>query len=135
MNAQQIRDLIRSEVKKEVQQYIARQYTNDNSFCWIQVTGGNTLGTGQTGIKLASVSNVPSAYDPNVTTTFIDGIGRGVLYRNGSPTNGYVLIMNNSSSPNIFNNVLISNDIIFAGGPTPVPVSGTSDYVMCYVPG
>ena len=59
----------------------------------ITITGGNTLTTGQAGIKYSSstISTVPSAYDPNVTSSFIDGIGRGTLRINGTLQSGFCL--------------------------------------------
>lgn len=66
----------------------------------IVIDRGNTLDTAQLGIKYAStlISSVPSAYDANVNTSFIDGIGRGTLYRNGVQQTGYVLVVNDSRS-------------------------------------
>ena len=76
----------------------------------LTITGGNTLETGQDGINYASgtISSVPSAYNPNVDTTFIDGIGRGVLYKNGVAQTGYVLIVNDDRGT--FRNALLVTD-------------------------
>lgn len=70
----------------------------------IAIDGGNTLATGQSGIKYQSspVTNVPSAYDPTVTSSFIDGIGRGTLYINGV-SQGYVLVILDSVTASIIN--------------------------------
>jgi hypothetical protein len=58
------------------------------------IVTGNTLATGQSGIKkTTTITNVPSAYDPTVTSSFIDGIGRGTLWINGV-SQGLVLIVN-----------------------------------------
>ncbi len=70
---------------------------------YITITGGNTLSDGSTlGIKLKTglggVATVPSVYDPNVTTTFVDGIGRGVLTIAGVVQSGYVLVVNDQES-------------------------------------
>lgn len=77
---------------------------------------GNTLDSGQFGVKYVAgpITNVPLAYDPNVTSTFIDGIGRGTLYRNGVAQAGYVLICNDSGGS--FRNALLQNDVGWAFG-------------------
>lgn len=70
----------------------------------IAIAGGNTLATGQDGIKFSSstIASVPSAYDPTVTSTFIDGIGRGTYYVNGV-SQGYVLVVNDGRSGSLVN--------------------------------
>lgn len=66
----------------------------------ILIKDGNTLDTEQLGVaySLTGVNTVPSAYDPNVDSSFIDGIGRGTLYINGVAQDGYVLVVNDSRS-------------------------------------
>lgn len=66
----------------------------------IYIEDGNTLDTTQLGIKYSAseITSVPSAYDPNVTSSFIDGIGRGRLEINGVLQSGYVLVVNDSRS-------------------------------------
>lgn len=91
----------------------------------ILIDGGNTLETGQNGIVYEStVSSVPSAYDPNSTSTFIDGIGRGTLTINGVVQEGYVLVVNSDSGT--FRNALLGDgeDVVAAGGPISIPVDG-----------
>lgn len=70
----------------------------------ITITGGNTLATGQAGIKFSSsaITNVPTAYDPSVDTSFIDGIGRGTLFINGV-SQGFVLVCNDGSNGSAVN--------------------------------
>lgn len=99
-----------------------------------KIVSGNTLETGQAGIKYKSpiITSVPSAYDPDVTSTFIDGIGRGKLYVNGVEQDGYVLIINDDHGS--FGNALRFDDIIFAGGPVSIPVTGGGS-VSCYTAG
>lgn len=106
----------------------------------IQMVGGNTLATGQAGIKYASseITSVPSAYDPEVDTSFIDGIGRGLLFVNGAYV-GYVLVVNDGRSGSVINFDLLggsSADIGDAGTVVDIPVSGGGDAtVSCYVIG
>ena len=89
----------------------------------VVIDRGNILETGQHGIKFETVvTSVPSAYDPNVTSSFIDGIGRGTLYVNGVVQDGYVLVVNDSSGT--FQNALVNGDPIFAGGPISIDVDG-----------
>lgn len=70
----------------------------------ITTAGGNTLVTGQAGIKFSSsaITNVPTAYDPAVDTSFIDGIGRGTLFIEGV-SQGFVLICNDGSNGSAVN--------------------------------
>lgn len=104
------------------------------TFNTVMIDKGNTLDTGQDGINYFSGSkdNLPSAYDPNVTSTFVDGIGRGTLYVNGVAQAGYVLVVNDNHGS--FQNALISGDVIFAGGPISVTVSG-GGVVSCWTAG
>lgn len=103
------------------------------AYMFIYVDGGNTLETGQDGVNYeASVTSVPSAYDPNVTSSFIDGIGRGTLYRNGVAQTGYVLLVNSDAST--FGNALLEGDLIWASGPISMPVDGGGS-VLVYLVG
>ena len=89
----------------------------------VVIDRGNILETGQHGIKFETVvTSVPSAYDPNVTSSFIDGIGRGTLYVNGVVQDGYVVVVNDWSGT--FQNALVNGDPIFAGGPISIDVDG-----------
>lgn len=91
----------------------------------ILIDGGNTLEEGSNGINYeASVTSVPSAYDPDVTSTFIDGIGRGTLYVDGVAQDGYVLVVN--SNDGTWRNALLGDDqdVVAAGGPISIPVDG-----------
>lgn len=98
------------------------------------IVGGNTLETGQPGVVYeATVSSVPSAYDPNVTSTFIDGIGRATLYRNGVAQEGYVLVVN--SDDGTWRNAAFQNDPIISSGTVSIPVSGGDETVRAYTLG
>lgn len=87
------------------------------------IIGGNTLETGQDGVAYtASVTSVPSAYDPNEDDTFIDGIGRATLYRNGVEQEDKVLVIN--SDDGSFRNAAFENDPFATSGAISIPVSG-----------
>ncbi len=89
----------------------------------VVIVGGNTLETGQPGVKYsASVGDLPSAYDPNVTSSFIDGVGRGTLYVNGVAQTGYVLVINDSNGT--FLNDLVQTDRVWCSRAISAPVSG-----------
>ncbi len=114
---------------------------SDTSFAEVQIVGGNTLADGSPGIKYvdAGVAAVPSAYDPSVTTSFIDGIGRGVLFIDGVPQAGYVLVVaDNRSSIHYALKGGVSANGEYVATPTTVsiPVTGTMpvQHVTCYVP-
>jgi hypothetical protein len=91
------------------------------------VTGGNSLtNSSLSGIKHSSseIASVPSAYDPNVDTTFIDGIGRGILAINGVTQSGYVLIVNDTRGT--LPVALANGHTFYSGGPVYIPISGSS---------
>jgi hypothetical protein len=63
----------------------------------IVIAEGNasTIGHGLDGIVYRDVlGTLPSAYDPDTDTAYIDGLGRGVLLKNGVDQ-GYVLVRHN----------------------------------------
>jgi hypothetical protein len=102
----------------------------------VKIVGGNTLETGQAGINAYSgnLPSVPSAYDPTVTSSFIDGIGRGTLYIDGVAQDDYVLIVNDDHGS--FGNALLVDDVILAGGPVSISVSGGGGAtVKCWTAG
>lgn len=89
----------------------------------ILIVGGNTLEEGSAGINYeANVPSVPSAYDPDVTSSFIDGVGRGTLYVDGVARDGYVLVL--CSDAGTFRNALVAGDVVVSGGPIRLPVDG-----------
>ena len=98
----------------------------------LSVTGGNVLDGGQQGIKYQSgtVTSVPSAYDPNVTTAFIDGIGRGQLQVNGAVQTGYVLIVNDDRGS--FRNAVVVGDPLISTGSVQIQVGSSGVYVTAY---
>ncbi len=102
----------------------------------ISVTGGNTLASGQAGIKYDVTADdaVPSAYDPNVTSSFIDGIGRGVLSIDGVAQSGFVLIANAGGGGITF--ALVGTDtVVVSSAPITIPITGGGGTtVSAYVP-
>lgn len=98
---------------------------------WVVVDKGNTLETSQDGVKyVADVSSVPSAYDPDVTSSFVDGIGRGTLFVDGIAQDGYVLIVNDDSGS--MRNALVTSDVAWVGEPRAIPVGGGPQSVQAY---
>ena len=93
---------------------------------------GNTLVTGQFGIKHVAtvIVSVPSAYDPNVTSTFIDGIGRAKLVKDGVIQDGYVLVCNDPRSA--WRSAFITDDAVATTGA--VSISYGAGSVTAYVP-
>lgn len=89
------------------------------------IEGGNTLETGQDGILFYDagvIESVPSAYDPDVDTTFIDGIGRARMIENGGLLPNYVLVANDYNGT--MRNALFNGDPISTGGYRVIPVDG-----------
>lgn len=91
----------------------------------VAIIGGNTLTTGQDGIKYSSstISNVPSAYDPDVDTSFIDGVGRGTLYIDGVAQANRVLIVNDPVGGAI-NFALLNGDTVVVVAARTLTVGG-----------
>ena len=76
---------------------VVNTYTEQNMY--LIIDQGNTLDSGQPGIKhLTTLLTSVPVYDPNVNTSFIDGIGRGRLVRGGALADGYVLVVNDVRS-------------------------------------
>lgn len=103
-------------------------------YMFVTIEGGNTLDSGQDGVIWSDteIDEVPDAYDPNVDTSFIDGIGRGTLYINGIAQDGYVLVVNDTRGVNF--NAVIEGESPWTGGPVQIPVDGggfVSAYLIC----
>ena len=100
---------------------------------------GNTLVTTQLGIVYSStaITDVPSAYDPTVTSSFIDGIGRATLYVNGT-SQGYVLVCNDGTSGSAINFDLLGDtdaDVCRAVATKTLTVAGDPNTtVTAYIP-
>jgi hypothetical protein len=106
----------------------------------IRILGGNTLSDGSTpGIKFSSsaITSVPSAYDPDVDTSFIDGIGRGILFINGTQQSGNVLIVHHSTGGSGLTLAIPESNVVLTNTATvSIPVAGDPNgaTVSCYVP-
>ena len=129
-NDKQIRELqeqVRALKARLDQRPVIQTMTPTANVYLLFVTGGNSLtNSSLSGIKHSSseIASVPSAYDPNVDTTFIDGIGRGILSINGVTQSGYVLIVNDTRGT--LPVALVAGDTFYSGGPVYIPVSGSS---------
>ncbi len=90
----------------------------------IRIDRGNTLTTGQLGCKYSSsaITDVPSAYDPNVTSSFIDGVCRGTLHLNGVAQSGFVLCHNDSTGA--LSEALVTTDVVVVGAAISMTVAG-----------
>ena len=76
---------------------VVSPYTEKNMY--LIIDQGNTLDSGQPGIKhLTTLLTSIPVYDPNINTSFVDGIGRGRLVRGGVLADGYVLVVNDVRS-------------------------------------
>lgn len=94
----------------------------------LDIIGGNTLDDGVTaGIVYSEtpIADVPSLYDPDVTSSFIDGIGRARLYIDGISQPGYVLVVHDGGSGAI-TNALFAGDLCLAS-PSTVSIPLASD--------
>ncbi len=103
-------------------------------YMFVEIEGGNTLDSGEDGVIFpdTTIASVPSAYDPNVTSSFIDGIGRGTLYINGAAQVGYVLVVNDDRGVN--RNAVLAGEFPYAGSSVSIPVDGggaVTAYVIC----
>ena len=103
------------------------------AYYFVTIDGGNTLDSGQSGVIYVEgeIPSVPSAYDPNVTSTFIDGIGRGKLYINGAAQDGYVLVVNDDRGIN--RNAVLAGENPYTGSFVMIPVAASSVTVVAYV--
>lgn len=120
------------ELSGRVRQRAVVQTVAKASQLYLIIDRGNTLASGQLGIKrvTTTIASLPSAYDPNVTTTFIDGIGRGRLVKDAVIQDGYVLICNDTRS--LWGCAFLQDDAVAVSGYANIPNgSGTS---VAYVP-
>lgn len=106
----------------------------------LRITGGNVLSDGSTqGIRWASpaITSVPSAYNPNVDTSFIDGIGRGILFIDGTQQSGFVLIAHHAGNGTGLTIALpTTNEVLTSQVTVAIAVAGDPDgaTVSCYLP-
>ena len=104
----------------------------------LEIDRGNTLSDGSTlGIKWASPAptTVPSLYDPTVTSSFIDGIGRATLRMNGTSL-GLVLVAHYTGNGSPLTLALRSGQVVATSATvTTLPlVSDATQSVSLYIP-
>lgn len=104
----------------------------------LEIDRGNTLSDAVTlGIKWASPAptTVPSLYDPTVTSSFVDGIGRATLRINGT-SQGFVLVAHYTGNGSPLTIALITGQVCLTSGATiSLPlVSDATQSVTLYVP-
>lgn len=109
-----------------------------SSLYTLEIDRGNTLSDGSTlGIKWASPAptTVPSLYDPTVTSSFVDGIGRATLRINGV-SQGLVLVAHYSGNGSPLTLALFSGQVVLTSAATvALPLSGDpTQSVTLYVP-
>lgn len=105
------------------------------------VGGGNTLTSGQDGIKVpsANVTSVPTAYDPSASPACVDGIGYGTLIIQNSVLESVtdILIVLDGRSPlgddTYGFDLLVGDKIAVHPDPLAIPVSGGGT-IYAYVP-
>lgn len=106
------------------------------AYITIQVGGGNTLSSGQTGITYnpnynAAVGPYPSsAWNPNLSPVAMDpGLGWGFLYINGVLQQSQVLIWNqNAGTPY----ALLSGRTMHSPGTASLPVGGPTGQLLTF---
>ena len=95
----------------------------DIPYMVLVIDQGNILETGQDGILWVSdVPSVPSAYDPDSETSFIDGIARAQLYINNVLQDGYVLVVNDASSS--IGYAILMGQAVWCASKRSIPVDG-----------
>lgn len=105
----------------------------------LEIDRGNVLSDAVTlGIVWASSAptSVPSLYNPNVDTSFIDGIGRATLYINNTAQSGYVLVAHYSGNGSPLTLALSQTQLVLTSAATvSLPlVSDATQTVTLYVP-
>jgi len=121
-------------LKRRMEQRPVLQFPTGIPYMFVLIEGGNTLDNGDAGVVYVDsvIASVPSAYDPNTTSSFIDGIGRGTLYVNGAARTGYVLVVNDQRGVN--RNAVIAGESPYAGSSVSIPAGGgatVTAYVIC----
>ena len=86
-------------LRRRMEQRPVLSHVPQSSQRFLIIDQGNTLDSGQPGIKhLTTLLTSIPAYDPNVDTSFVDGIGRARLVVDGQLRSGYVLVCNDVRS-------------------------------------
>ena len=126
-----LKEQVRS-LSQRIEQRPVVQTVKMPSQMFLIIDRGNTLDSGQLGIKHLTtlLTSIPSNYDPNVTSSFIDGIGRAQLMKDGVIQSGYVLVINDARS--LWGCALLTGDPIATTGA--VNISYGAGSVLAYVP-
>lgn len=135
MNLEQEIRTLRERVRalaQRIEQRPVVQTVKAPSQMFLLIDKGNTLDSGQFGIKRVAtvITSVPSAYDPNATSAFIDGIGRARLVRDAVIQDGYVLVCNDARSA--WASAFLQDDAVAVSGT--VTLSAGASSVTAYVP-
>jgi hypothetical protein len=130
MNLEQEIRMLKEQVRslsQRIEQRPVVQTVKAGQIVYLIIDKGNILDDGSDGIKLSVtlITSIP-AYDPNVNTSFVDGIGRAQLVANGEILSGYVLVVNDIRSQ--WQSALMKTDPVASSGS--VIISGQ----RCYVP-
>jgi hypothetical protein len=105
----------------------------------LYIIGGNTLSDSVTdGIvyEAAGLVEVPDLYDPDIDTTFIDGIGRAELYINGVAEASNVLVAHYDGNGGPLVRALFADQVVLTTASTvTLPLdSDPTQTVTLYVP-
>ncbi len=127
------------QLEQTIKRIPSRWPVSSTTLYHLVIDRGNTLSDGSTlGIKYSSspIATVPSLYDPTVTSSFIDGIGRATLYVNGVAQTNKVLVVNDGRGDSTINYALFANDRCQTTGlQITIPlVSDATQSVSCYTP-
>jgi hypothetical protein len=82
-------------LRRRMDQQNVRRIINQPPFRQLTIIGGNTLSSGQAGIKhVTTQTTCPADYDPNVDTSYADGWGNAYMFINGKLADNKVLVLN-----------------------------------------
>jgi hypothetical protein len=112
---------------------IVTESSTSAALMMVRITGGNTLASGQAGVKLVgTMTEVASLWDPDDPGIKEDGIGTAVLYRNGVSL-GNVLVLNDGRA-GITSGLVISWRLQ-SPATVRLPLAGDpTQSVLCYIP-
>lgn len=94
----------------------------------LQIIGGNVLSGSIVGIKYAASVTPLAVYDPDVTTSYPDGLGNAWLYLNGVRQINRVLVRHNFTG---YTQPLVSGRVMSTVAKTTLTYSGTD--MLCYL--
>lgn len=121
-----------------VQYALVKPAGGSSSIYTLDIDRGNTLDDAVTlGVKYTdpAPTTVPSLYDPTVTSSFVNGIGRGTLRINGT-SQGLVLIGHYAGNGSSYTLALVQfQTVVTAAATISLPlVSDSSQTVSLYIP-